>query len=201
MKNWLFETELVGENVRLIPLRTTQAKDMERAASDGELWNLKVTSVPSTSTIDSYIKSALDEQTNGIGLPFVILDRNTNMIIGSTRYCNATPEHRRLEIGYTWYAKSYQRTGVNTECKLLLLQHAFEELDCIAVEFRTHIQNSASKNAILRLGAKQDGILRNHRISPDGSLRDSAVYSITREEWKGVKNSLEFKLHSYKEKT
>ncbi len=190
MKKWLEKTELIGEQVHLIPMQASHAEDMVHAASDGELWNLNVTSVPSTSTIDNYIKFALDEQATGNGLPFVIIDKHTDTIIGSTRYCNATPDHRRLEIGYTWYAKSYQRTGVNTECKLLLLQHAFEVLNCIAVEFRTHINNEASKNAIQRLGAKQDGILRNHRISADGSLRDSVVYSITREEWKSVKEKL-----------
>ncbi len=197
MKKWLFETELIGNNVRLAPMRVSCANDMVRAASDGALWNLKVTSVPSIYTVDNYIKFALDEQAIGNGLPFVIIDKKTDTIIGSTRYCNATPDHRRLEIGYTWYATSYQRTGANTECKLLLLQHAFEVLNCIAVEFRTHIHNEASKNAIQRLGAKQDGILRNHRISSDGSLRDSVVYSITREEWPGVKKALEMKQNSY----
>ncbi len=197
MNNWLTEIELIGEKVKLIPLRENHANDMVMAASDGELWNLKVTSVPSKNTVNAYIEFALKEQTLGNSLPFVILDRQTQTIIGSTRYCNATPEHRRLEIGYTWYSKSYQRTGVNTECKLLLLQHAFEVLNCIAVEFRTHIHNEASKNAIQRLGAKQDGILRNHRISADGSLRDSVIYSITQEEWPDVKKELVNKQNSY----
>jgi len=194
MHTWLNEIKLIGEKVELIPLRISHKHGLLKAASDGALWNLNVTSVPSKDTVDKYINFALSEQKANRSLPFAVLHKATNEIIGSTRYCNATPEHKRLEIGYTWYAKSYQRTGVNTECKFLLLQHAFEILDCIAVEFRTHILNTASKNAIQRLGAKQDGILRNHRISPDGSLRDSVVYSIINQEWKSVKEFLEFNM-------
>jgi len=194
MKNWLKEIELIGEKVQLIPLNPNHSNELVTAASDGELWNLLVTTVPSKNTVDGYLQFALDEQQTGKGLPFVVIDKNSNTIIGSTRYCNADLEHRRLEIGYTWYSKSYQRTGINTECKLLLLQHAFEVLNCIAVEFRTNIHNIASKNAIQRLGAKQDGILRNHRINPDGSLRDSVVYSITKQEWKSVKTFLQDKM-------
>ena len=197
MKNWLSEIELIGQKVKLIPLKVSYANDLVDAASDGQLWNLKVTSVPSKDTVKNYLEFALKEQEAGRSLPFVVLDNVTNSIIGSTRYCNASTEHRRLEIGYTWYAKSYQRTAVNTECKLLLLRHAFEVLDCIAVEFRTHIHNTASKNAIIRLGAKQDGVLRNHRINPDGSLRDSVVYSITNQEWKSVKKSLQTMIINY----
>ena len=197
MNQWLNEIELLGEKVKLILLEKSHAEQIVDAASDGELWNLLVTSVPSKDTVESYIQFALAEQATGKGMPFVIIDKNSNTIIGSTRYCNATPEHRRLEIGYTWYSKSYQRTGVNTECKLLLLQHAFEVLDCIAVEFRTNIHNIASKNAVQRLGAKQDGILRNHRINPDGSIRDSVVYSITNQEWKSVKIALQDKMSTY----
>jgi len=197
MSVWLKEIELIGEKVKLIPLKTSDANDIVKAASDGELWNLLVTSVPSIDTVDNYIQFAISEQNAGNGLPFVVIDKESGTIIGSTRYCNASPDHRRLEIGYTWYSKLYQRTGVNTECKLLLLQHAFEVLNCIAVEFRTNIHNVASKNAIQRLGAKEDGILRNHRINPDGSLRDSVVYSITKEEWKGVKQSLKKMINRY----
>jgi len=197
MSVWLKEIELIGKKVKLTPLKTTDANHLVQAATDGELWKLKVTSVPSKGTVDNYIQFALNEQNAGNGLPFVVIDKDSNTIIGSTRYCNASPDHRRLEIGYTWYSKSYQKTGVNTECKLLLLQHAFEVLDCIAVEFRTNIYNTASKNAIQRLGAQQDGILRNHRINPDGSLRDSVVYSITKEEWKGVKQSLQNMINRY----
>jgi len=197
MSKWLNNIELVGEKIKLIPLNTRHANDLVHAASDGELWNLKVTSIASKDTIKAYINFALSEQKANRSLPFVVIDIATNRIIGSTRYCNATPEHRRLEIGYTWYSKSYQRTGVNTECKYLLLKHAFETLDAIAVEFRTNKYNNASRNAIERIGAKQDGILRNHLINPDGSLRDSVVFSIINQEWKSVKQSLEYEINKY----
>jgi len=198
MSKWLNNIELVGEKVKLNPLNTSHANDLVNAASDGELWNLKVTSVASKDTIEAYINFALSEQKANRALPFVVIDQKTNTIIGSTRYCNAAPDHRRLEIGYTWYSKSYQRTGVNTECKYLLLKHAFETLDAIAVEFRTNLHNFSSRKAIERIGAKQDGILRNHIINPDGSLRDSVVFSITNQEWESVKQSLEYKINKYR---
>ena len=194
MNRWLHEIELIGEKVKLVPLRKSHSASLIEAASDGELWKLKVTSVPSKGTVESYMNFALSEQKAGRSLPFVVIDK----VIGSTRFCNATSAHRRLEIGYTWYSKSFQRTGVNTECKLLLLQYAFEVLECIAVEFRTNIYNTASKNAIQRLGAQQDGILRNHRINPDGTLRDSAVYSIIDQEWEGVKKGLEYNIQKHR---
>jgi RimJ/RimL family protein N-acetyltransferase len=140
---------------------------------------------------------AFDEQKCGKASPFVVIDKSTNNLIGSTRYCNIEPLHRRLEIGYTWYSKSHQRTGVNTECKYLLLSHAFEDLKCIAVEFRTNWFNYASRTAILRLGAKQDGILRNHRIVSEGNYRDTVVFSIIESEWNIVKKSLEFEMKKY----
>lgn len=129
-----------------------------------------------------------------MGMAFAVVDKQTNHIIGTTRYTNAATEHRRLEIGYTWYAKSYQRTHVNSECKLLLLQHAFEKLQAIAVEFRTNWHNLSSRNAIQRLGAKQDGILRNHQILPDETLRDTVVFSIIESEWKSCKKALDFRI-------
>jgi RimJ/RimL family protein N-acetyltransferase len=124
----------------------------------------------------------------------VVIDLKTDEIIGSTRFCNATPQFRRVEIGYTWYAKSYQRTGVNTECELLLLRHAFEHLHAIAVEFRTNWHNHASRNATLRLGAKQDGVLRNHRIDTEGIMRDTVIFSIIDTEWPAVKKNLKYKM-------
>ena len=139
----------------------------------------------------------LEEKKAGRALPFTIVDKKTNTIIGSTRYCNAIPEHKRLEIGYTWYAKSHQRTSKNTETKLVLLTHAFENLQSIAVEFRTHHKNKASINAIARLGAKQDGILRQHQQLEDGSYRDSVVFSILNKEWSAIKKNLKFQLESY----
>lgn len=191
MSSWLKETTLNGANVKLVPLNKSHKDGLLKAASDGKLWELWFTSVPSTDSIDEYLATALSSATM---LPFVVLDAKTNNVLGATRFCNAEPDHLRLEIGYTWYAKSTQRTGVNTECKLALLTHAFENLNCNAVEFRTHYFNTASRNAIARLGAKQDGILRNHRMDKDGALRDTVVFSILKNEWPVVKKSLKHRL-------
>ena len=194
MTKWLKRTQLEGNFVRLEPLNRSHKKALLKAAADGELWNLWFTSVPSERIIDSYIEQALKFYENDTALPFVIIDIKSNKIIGSSRFMNATSVHKRLEIGHTWVAKSFQRTGANTECKYILLKYAFKNLNCIAVEFRTHSQNHASRKAIARLGAKQDGILRSHRISTDGSLRDTVVFSIVKEEWPSVKKSLQFKI-------
>lgn len=187
---WLNEVILEGKDVHLVPLRENHREALLKAASDGELWNLWFTSVPSEATVDTYLNFAFEEQKAGRALPFTIIDKKTNTIIGTTRYCNASPDHKRLEIGYTWYAKSFQRTSRNTETKLLLLTHAFEQLKSIAVEFRTHHKNKASRNAIARLGAKQDGILRQHQQLKDGSYRDTVVFSILNNEWNLVKQQL-----------
>jgi len=192
MQNWLKTIHLEGDLVKLIPLEKAHKEALLEAAADGELWQYWYTSVPDASKIDSYLDFALKEHRAGRGQTFSVLLKESGKIIGCTRYYNATPEHRRLEIGYTWYAQSQQRTGVNTECKYLMLQYAFEELDAIAVQFMTNWFNFKSRNAILRIGAKQDGILRNHRINPDGSFRDSVVFSIVRDEWKMVKKALSF---------
>lgn len=198
MKNeWLSPLILSGENIQLIPLQPSHRNKLVEAATDGNLWNIWHTSVPSAETIDKYIADALATTEQGTTLPFVVVDKKADKIIGSTRFCNATPEFRRTEVGYTWYAKSYQRTGVNTECKYLLLKYAFEDLEAIAVEFKTNWHNHASRNAILRLGAKQDGVLRNHRIDADGVLRDTVVFSIINQEWAAVKKNLEFKMNAY----
>lgn len=191
------QTELKGSLVTLSPLEASHADELVAAASDGELWNLWYTMVPSSDTVGQYITKAITDYDHDTGLAFVVRDAQTGHIIGSTRYTNAAPEDRRLEIGYTWYAKSYQRTGVNTECKYLLLTHAFESLQCIAVEFRTHWMNHASRAAIQRLGAKQDGILRNHKLNRDGGCRDTVVFSIIESEWKSCKLHLEFKMKGY----
>jgi RimJ/RimL family protein N-acetyltransferase len=198
MKKWLNEIELEGDLVRLIPLKKEFRNELVKAATDGELWKLWYTSIPSEQTIDDYIDFAISETELDKALAFVVVDRKTNSLIGTTRFCNATPIHKRLEIGYTWYAKSHQKTGVNTECKYLLLTHAFENLQCIAVEFRTHWHNHASRDAIARLGAKQDGILRNHMIGSEGTLRDTVVFSIVREEWTVVKKSLKFRMDQHR---
>lgn len=185
---------LQGKHVRLEPLEVDHQEALLSAAQDGELWELWFTSVPTSGTIAAYIDKALKDKEAGKGNPFVVIEEATNKIIGSTRYCNADAQNRRLEIGYTWYAKSHQRTSVNTECKYLLLKNAFENLGCIAVEFRTNWFNEASRAAIQRLGAKQDGVLRNHRIDASGVMRDTVVYSIIASEWPVVKKSLLFKL-------
>ncbi|MCB0515743.1 MAG: GNAT family N-acetyltransferase [Chitinophagales bacterium] len=194
MEKWLNKVILEGNSVILEPLSESHEKGLAAAVSDGNLWELWFTSAPKPENVSAYIQKALQEYENDISLPFLVKNKNTLQIIGTTRYTNATPAHKRLEIGYTWYAKSFQRTGVNTECKYLLLQYAFEHLHCIAVEFRTHFHNFDSRAAIARLGAKQDGILRNHSIDSTGCLRDTVVFSIINNEWQTVKKSLEYRM-------
>ncbi|MBK7373030.1 MAG: GNAT family N-acetyltransferase [Saprospiraceae bacterium] len=191
---------LTGQYVTLEPLNHTHAEGLEAAASDGKLWNLWFTSVPRPEKVHEFIETALAEQLAGKSIPFVVRRSEDEAIVGSTRYMNIEQVVRRLEIGHTWYAASAQRTPINTECKLLLLRHAFESLACVAVEFRTHRFNEASRRAILRLGAVQDGILRNHRIGADGTLRDTVVFSILQSEWPAVKMNLNFKLSQYLER-
>ena len=198
MINWTETIALKGEHVELIPMEIGHRDSMVKAAEDGKLWELWYTSAPSEDTIDAYISSAMEQKEQGKSIPFVVVNKSNGAIIGSTRYCNIEAENQRLEIGYTWYAKSFQRTGVNTECKYLLLQYAFEHFGVIAVEFRTHWFNHKSWNAILRLGAKQDGVLRNHRIDAEGNIRDTVVFSIIQSEWKPVKKSLEFGMSKHR---
>ena len=185
---------LRGRHATLEPLAREHEDALRRAAADGELWRLWYTSVPSPEKTTAYIDTALGMRENLGAMPFVVRASATGEIVGCTRYFHVDAQNRRLEIGYTWYAKSVQRTAINTECKLLLLTHAFETLKCIAVEFRTHWFNHASREAIARLGAKQDGVLRNHQISPDGSYRDTVVFSIIDNEWPAVKRHLAFQL-------
>jgi len=194
MTTWLRPVQLEGQHVQLVPLSLDHKVGLQQAAKDGELWNLWFTSVPHPNDTEAYIEKALTQQQQDSAIPFAIIEKNTGTIIGSTRICNALSEHRRIEIGYTWYAKSFQRTAANTEAKLLLLTHAFETLNCIAVEFRTNWHNHKSRNAIARLGAKQDAVLRNHQILKDGTIRDTVIFSIIQNEWPSVKKSLEFKL-------
>lgn len=180
---------LIGEYLRLLPLTPAHAPDLVRAASDGALWNLRVTSVPSSDTAEAYVARALEDQAQGRALAYVVLDTNGE-VVGSTRCCHIDWSLPRLEIGYTWYAQRVQRTALNTEAKLMLLQQAFEGFDCVAVELRTHVQNLRSRAAIERLGAKQDGVLRRHMRMPDGHLRDTVVYSILDSEWPEVRANL-----------
>jgi N-acetyltransferase len=185
---------LKGVHATLEPLAREHEAGLKRAAGDGELWRLWYTSVAAPEKMAEYIATALDVRERLGGMPFVVRENATAEIVGCTRYFNVDAPNRRLEIGHTWYARSVQRTAINTECKLLLLTHAFEKLRCIAVEFRTHWFNQASRAAIARLGAKQDAVLRNHQISPDGSYRDTVVFSIIESEWPAVKRHLMFRL-------
>ena len=185
---------LRGTHVTLEPLSREHLAAIRSAAADGDLWNLWYTSVPPPDRTDAWLTTALDLCEREGDLPFVVVLNATGEIVGSTRYMHVDGKNRRLEIGSTWYAKRVQRTAVNTECKLLLLTHAFEALACIAVEFRTHWFNQPSRAAIARLGAKQDGILRNHQLMPDGSRRDTVVFSIVDGEWLAAKQHLRFLL-------
>lgn len=194
MKKWFNEVILETDNIKMIPIEISHKDALIAASNDGDLSKIWFTNVPSSIDIDKYIAKALEDFKQDKGLAFVVINKRNGQIIGTTRYANATPEHRRLEIGYTWYAQTYQKTHVNSECKMLLLTHAFEELNAIAVEFRTHWYNFQSRSAIARLGAKQDGVLRNHQVLPDGSFRDTVVFSITENEWKTCKISLTNKI-------
>jgi len=194
-KRWIEPVTLTGSKVILEPLSLEHADGIRAAVKDGELWKLWYTSVPRPEKVDDYVDIALRMRENLGAMPFVVLEKESKKIAGTTRYFNVDEINQRLEIGHTWYSKSYQRTGVNTESKYLLLSHAFEELDAIAVELRTHWHNHASRTAIARLGAKQDGVLRNHARMADGSYRDTVVFSIIKSEWAAVKRSLLFKLN------
>jgi N-acetyltransferase len=185
---------LTGRHATLEPLASGHAAALREAAMDGELWKLWFTTIPKPDEVSAYIEQLLAERALGKSMPFAVRENGNGKVVGSTRYLNIDAANRRLEIGGTWYAASAQRTGVNTECKLLLLSHAFEALDCIAVEFRTDWFNLRSQAAIERLGARREGVLRNHRIMSDGRIRDTVCYSIIRNEWNGVKINLQYKL-------
>jgi N-acetyltransferase len=191
---WLQPLTLHGSHAILEPLSHARHDELVEAVRDGELWNLWYTFVPPPEKIGMEIDRRLEMQQQGSMLPFAVIDAASGRAVGMTTYMNVEPEYRRLEIGSTWYRKSVQRTHLNTECKLLLLTHAFETLHCVAVEFRTHFFNQQSRRAIERLGAKLDGILRNHRYSSDGTLRDTCVYSIIANEWPTVRSHLAYQL-------
>ncbi|MBI1772614.1 MAG: GNAT family N-acetyltransferase [Burkholderiales bacterium] len=188
---------LKGKYVTLEPLEQHHLTDIQAAAADGELWKLFFTSVPSRENTQNWLNIALEMQQQQKALPFIVRENATGQIVGASRYCNMDINNKRLEIGYTWYAQRVQRSPVNTECKLLLLGHAFEEFGCIAVEFRTDWFNRRSQAAIERLGAKRDAVLRNHMILPDGRIRDTVVYSILNSEWAGVKKNLQYMQTKY----
>jgi len=194
MARFIEPVTLRGSTVTLEPLERAHAQALSQAAADGELWRLWYTSVAPPDRMEEYVDAALDMRERQDAMPFVVRDNASDDIVGCTRYFNVDTKNRRLEIGATWYAKRAQRTPINTECKLLLLTHAFETLQCIAVEFRTHWFNHVSRAAILRLGAKQDGVLRNHQLMPDGSKRDTVVFSILDGEWPAARQHLRFRL-------
>jgi RimJ/RimL family protein N-acetyltransferase len=185
---------LAGDHASIEPLGREHEQALSRAAADGELWRLWYTSIAPPQKMAEYIATALDMRERLGAMPFVVREKPSGDIVGCTRYFNVDAINRRLEIGHTWYSKRVQRGPINTECKLLLLTHAFETLRCIAVEFRTHWFNHASRTAIARLGAKQDGVLRNHQLSADGSKRDTVVFSIIDGEWPAVKQHLRYQL-------
>lgn len=207
MTRWIDDLELRGKHVMLVPTTYSNAINLTDAVKDGELWKLWYTSVPSPDNMIPEIKRRIKLYEQGLMHPFTVVNLRPNSqsrdnnLAGMTTYCNLDQESRRLEIGYTWYRKSCQKTILNTEVKYLLLKHAFEVLGCIKVEFRTNSFNFESRRAIERLGAKLDGILRNHRILENGVICDGYVYSILNSEWPAVKIHLEHKLNSYEEQS
>jgi N-acetyltransferase len=191
---WPDPVSLSGPHAQLKPLSHDHCDGLTEAVKDGELWKLWYTSIPKAEDMRKEIDRRLGLRASGAMLPFTVFDAD-GKIAGMTTYMNVDAANRRVEIGSTWYARRVQRSALNTQCKSLLLTHAFEKLDCIAVEFRTHFFNHASRRGIERLGAKQDGILRNHQIASNGTLRDTVVYSILRAEWPTVKVHLNFQLN------
>lgn len=187
---WLAPVKLTGKHVRLEPLAFEHHDDLVESVRDGELWNLWYTSIPTPDKVRAEIERRLGLQDRGSMLPFAVVELASGRAVGMTTYMDIDAANRRVEIGSTWYRHRVWRTALNTECKLLLLRHAFEELSCVAVEFRTHFMNQRSRRAIERLGAKLDGILRNHRFLPNGTLRDTCVYSIIANEWPSVRAHL-----------
>jgi RimJ/RimL family protein N-acetyltransferase len=190
---WPDPVTLTGRHARLVPLASSHGAALSQAVLDGELWRLWYTAVPSPEAMATEIERRLQLQAAGSMLPFTVLDAGGTPV-GMSTYMNIDATHRRVEIGSTWYAGRVQRTPLNTECKLLLLGHAFDALNCIAVEFRTHRFNQQSRRGIERLGAQLDGILRNHQRTPGGLLRDTCVYSITADEWPAVQTHLRWQL-------
>ena len=187
-------TILEGHGVRLEPLAVSHAPEIAHAVTDGELWRLWFTSVPEPGQTDAYIAAAIEGQGSGHMLPWAVRELTSGAIVGSTRYHDIVPAIDRVEIGYTWYAKRWQRSHVNTACKLLLLQHAFEGLGCKVVGLRTDHFNFASQRAIEAIGAKKDGVLRHHQARRDGTVRDSVMYSILATEWPDLRRHLELRL-------
>jgi RimJ/RimL family protein N-acetyltransferase len=188
------EVTLEGRHVLLVPLAKAHVPSLSEVGLEEELWRWIPTHVRTTEEMSAYVETALGERERGVSLPFALIEKSTGRAIGSTRYGNIDRTHRRVEIGWTWVAKAWQRTPINTEAKYLLLRHAFETLGCIRVELKTDSLNEKSRSAILRLGAQQEGIFRNHMITSSGRLRHTVYFSILDSEWPKVKQGLEEKL-------
>lgn len=186
--------QLEGHGVRLEPLAPEHAEDLAAAVTDGRLWELWFTAVPEPAAVEAYVEEALAGQRAGHMLPWAVRELSTGVIVGSTRYHDVVPEVDRVEIGYTWYAARWQRSHVNTACKLLLLAHAFETVGCGVVGLRTDNFNFVSQRAIAALGAKRDGVIRHHRPRRDGTVRDTVMFSILAAEWPDVKRHLTLRL-------
>ncbi|MGE6649179.1 GNAT family N-acetyltransferase [Shewanella colwelliana] len=197
MSNAKVPNALVGERVILEPMMREHIAALSVAVCDGELWRLWYTNVPHPDEMKTYVEAAIAAEARGEALAYIVRDKFTGEVVGATRIMAWDQPNRRLEIGHTWYAKSAQQTGINTEAKYLLLSYAFETLDVMAVEFRTHWHNQRSREAITRIGAKQDGVLRNHRLLKDGTVRDTVVYSIIDSEWPDVKQQLRSRIAQY----
>jgi RimJ/RimL family protein N-acetyltransferase len=189
---------LEGRHVRLEPLRKAHLAGLAQVGLDEELWRWIPTQVRTAEEMAVYIETAIEEQKRGVSLPFAILEKATGRVIGSTRYGSIDPQHHRVEIGWTWVGRDWQRTAVNTEAKYLLLRHAFETLGCIRVELKTDSLNEKSRAAILRIGAQQEGIFRNHMITASGRIRHTVYFTILDSEWPAVKARLESRLNSHK---
>jgi N-acetyltransferase len=185
---------LAGRHVRLVPLTLDHVPALWAVANDDDIWRWTLSQIHSELDMDRYVRAALDKQADGGAIPFATTDAATGRVIGSTRYHNVEPLHRRVEIGYTWIGTPWQRTPVNTEAKYLMLRYAFETLGCIRVELRTDSQNQRSRSAILRIGAKEEGTLRRHLRTDAGRFRDTVYFSILDDEWPEVKQRLEAKL-------
>jgi RimJ/RimL family protein N-acetyltransferase len=190
----LAPTRLQDDHVVLEPMSLDHVPALEAAAADGALWNLWFTGVPAPGETQAYVEKGLRGQADGLMLPFAIREKSSGEIVGTTRYYDIVPELPRLAIGYTWYAKRWQKSHLNTACKRLLLQHAFEVVGCVAVEFHTDLRNLDSQRAIERLGARREGVLRAHKRRRDGSLRDTVCYSVLATEWADVNRWLDLRL-------
>ncbi|NOU52223.1 GNAT family N-acetyltransferase [Pseudoalteromonas sp. JBTF-M23] len=193
---WIRNEPLFGRHVTLQPLNLSHTQGLQNAVKDGESWRLWYASVPKPEQMKGYVDRALEAVQLG-DIAYAVINNETGKVAGTTRYYQVDAKNKRAAIGYTWYANSVRRTAINTEAKLLLLQNIFDTYSAIAVEFKTHLFNQTSRQAIERLGAKLDGVLRAHQIMPDGSLRDTAVYSIIASEWPAVRNNLQHRLGAF----